>query len=65
MPVIDTTAKEIIRNTLISYRGAEDYGSNADFDRINDYILRVLNAHPGAVIEISYTLPPEKEGVTQ
>ena len=62
---IDSTAKEIIRNTLISYKGAKDYGKNADFEKINDYVLRVLNAHPDAVIEISYTLPSGKEGISE
>lgn len=60
--VIDSTAHEVITNTIISYKGAEDYKKNVDYERINSLIARVINAHPEAVINISYTLPESGKG---
>lgn len=60
--VIDSTAREVITNTIISYKGAEDYKKNIDYEHISSLITRVINAHPEAVIEISYTLPESGKG---
>ena len=60
--VIDSTAHEVITNTIISYKGAADYMKNADYQHISSLIMRVINAHPEAVIEISYTLPESGKG---
>lgn len=55
--VIESTAREVIHNTIITYKGAEDYMKNADYQHISSLVMRVINAHPEAVIELSYTLP--------
>lgn len=60
--VIDVESKEIERQVLITCKGKEDY--EVKIDKIDDFICRVFNKHPDAVIEISYTLPgvTEKKG---
>ncbi|MBD5144575.1 MAG: hypothetical protein HDT21_01430 [Ruminococcus sp.] len=50
-------SKEIIRNTLFTYKGADDYGKKFNVQKVNDQISFILKDHPDALIEISYTLP--------
>lgn len=55
--IVDSTAKEINRNTLFTYKGADDYGKKFNVGKVNDQISLILKDHPDALIEISYTLP--------
>ena len=50
-------SKEIIRNTLFTFKGAKDYGKKFNADKVNDQVSSILKDHPYALIEISYTLP--------
>lgn len=50
-------SKEIVRNTLFTYKGAKDYGKNFNSDKVKVQIVSILKDHPDALIEISYTLP--------
>lgn len=50
-------SKEIVRNTLFTFKGANDYGKKFNADKVNDQVSSILKDHPDALIEISYTLP--------
>lgn len=50
-------SKEIVRNTLFTFKGAKDYGKKFNADKVNDQVSSILKDHPDALIEISYTLP--------
>ena len=50
-------SKEIIRNTLFTFKGAKDYGKKFNADKVIDQVSSILKDHPDALIEISYTLP--------
>ena len=52
--IVDSTAKEIVTQSLIKCQGVKDYESK--IDKIDTLIMRVLKAHPDAVIDISYIL---------
>lgn len=56
--VIDSTAK-VISDVLIKCNGKDDFDRKAG--KINEYVARVFKQYPDAVIEVSYSLPPEKE----
>lgn len=56
--IVDSTAT-VISNTLIKFTGK--YGYDKHVDKIDEYLQRVFNKHPDAVIEISYSLPATKE----
>lgn len=56
--VIDSTAK-VISDVLIKCNGKDDFDKKAE--KINEYVARVFKQHPDAVIEVSYSLPLEKE----
>lgn len=53
--IVDSTAKEINRQILISCKGMEDYENKQD--KVFEFIVRALKAHPEATIEIAYVLP--------
>lgn len=53
--VVDVESKDVTRQVLISCKGRKDYDSK--FNKIDEFILRLLNKHPDALIEVSYTLP--------
>lgn len=55
--IVDSTAKEIRRNTLFTYKGGENYISKFNPSKVNEQIVSILKDHPDALIEISYTLP--------
>lgn len=55
--VLDSTVKEITRNTLFSYKGAKDYGKKFNAEKVKDQVSNILKDHPDALIEISYILP--------
>lgn len=55
--IIDSTAKEIRRNTLFTYKGAKDYVKKFNAQKVNIQLATILEDHPDALIEISYTLP--------
>lgn len=55
--VIDSTAK-VISGVLIKCNGKDDFDRKAG--KINEYVARVFRQHLDAVIEVSYSLPPEK-----
>lgn len=55
--VLDSTAKEITRNTLFSYKGAKDYCKKFNAEKVKDQVSNILKDHPDALIEISYILP--------
>lgn len=48
----------VVSNTLISIRGMGEYSNKSD--RIGEYIQRVFNHYPDAVIDISYSVPSGK-----
>ena len=50
-------SKEIVRNTLFTFKGAKDYGKKFNAEKVNDQVSSILKDHPDALIEISYTLP--------
>ncbi|MBD5525454.1 MAG: hypothetical protein HDR04_13755 [Lachnospiraceae bacterium] len=50
-------SKEIIRNTLFTFKGVKDYGRKFNADKVNDQVSSILKDHPDALIEISYILP--------
>lgn len=56
--IVDSTAT-VISNTLIKCKGKVDYDKK--IDKIDEYILRLFKQHPDAVIEVSYSLPADKE----
>lgn len=58
---VDSSAK-VISNMLIKIAGTEEYSKKSD--RVGEYIQRVFNHYPDAVIEISYSLPPKEENET-
>lgn len=53
--IVESTAKEINRQVLISCKGMEDYENKQD--KVFEFIVRALKAHPDATIEIAYVLP--------
>lgn len=53
--IIDSTAKDVTRNVLLTCKGSDDYSKKSS--KIDGFVARVLKAHPDAVIEVSYTLP--------
>ena len=55
--IVDSTAKEIKRKTLFTYKGGENYVSRFNPSKVNEQIVSILKDHPDALIEISYTLP--------
>lgn len=59
--IVDSSAK-VISNTLIKIVGTDEYSKKSD--RVGEYIQRVFNHYPDAVIEISYSLPAEEENET-
>lgn len=48
----------VVYDVLISCKGKDDFDKKAD--RINEYVARVFNQHPDAIIEVSYSLPSKK-----
>lgn len=56
--IVDSTAT-VISNTLIKCKGKADYDKK--IDKMDEYILRLFKQHPDAVIEVSYSLPADKE----
>lgn len=48
----------VVYDVLIKCKGKDDFDKKAD--RINEYVQRVFNQHPDAVIEVSYSLPHRK-----
>lgn len=56
--IVDSTAK-VISNTLIKFTGIYGYEKHAD--RIDEYMKRVFNHYPNAVIEISYSVPAKED----
>lgn len=53
-------SKDITRQVLITCKGKSDFDANSD--KIGTFVLRVLKAHPDALIEVSYTLPETAGG---
>ncbi len=53
-------SKDIARQVLITCKGKSDF--DAKSDKIGTFVLRVLKAHPDALIEVSYTLPDTAGG---
>lgn len=49
----------VISDVLVRINGAADYTKR--HEAVRDYISRFFRRHPDALIEISYSLPPEKE----
>ncbi len=56
--IVDTEGV-VVFDVLIKCKGKDDFDKKAE--RINEYVQRVFNQHPDAVIEVSYSLPPKKE----
>lgn len=50
-------SKEIVRNTLFTYKGEKGFGEKYSATNVYIQIINVLKDHPDALIEISYTLP--------
>lgn len=55
--IVDAEAT-VISDVLIRCKGKDDFDKKAD--QINEYVARVFNQHPDAVIEVSYSLPSKK-----
>lgn len=49
----------VVYDVLISCKGKDDFDKKAD--RINEYVQRVFNRHPDAIIEVSYSLPSKNK----
>lgn len=53
--IVNSTAKEVNRQLLISCKGREDYENRQD--KVFEIIERALKLHPEATVEIAYVLP--------
>ena len=49
----------VVYDVLISCKGKDDFDKKAE--RINEYVQRVFNQHPDAIIEVSYSLPSKNK----